>query len=65
MSAQLTRISNQATAVADAQTKLRRFVREAHANGASVIDLANAAGVTRQTIYAWLGMRGTNERNTP
>lgn len=57
MSANLTRISNQAKAVANAQTDLRRLVREAHADGASVIDLANAAGVTRQTVYAWLGMR--------
>lgn len=58
MSAHLTRITKQRDAIAKAQTDLHRLVREAHADGTSVIDLANAAGVTRQTIYAWLGMRG-------
>jgi transposase-like protein len=41
-----------------AAARLRQTVAEAKRDGVSITDLAEAAGVTRQTIYRWLAMQG-------
>lgn len=40
--------------VESAQSTLRWAVRAAHKKGSPVTELANQAGVTRQTIYRWI-----------
>ena len=42
-----------------AAARLRAEVAAAHAAGETVVGLAGAAGVTRQTIYRWLAMEAS------
>lgn len=49
------RVEMAATAARLTDERLRATVRAARAGGVPVSHLARAAGVTRQTIYRWLG----------
>ena len=53
----MTRLQDVAQAASDAaaaQAELRRAIRRAYEEDASISDLARAAAVGRQTIYRWL-----------
>lgn len=50
----LSRVEGLAADLAVSERKLREGVREAVAAGATVASVAQAAGVTRQTVYRWL-----------
>lgn len=53
---QLSLIREQGIKRVDTVTKVMRDqVREEHAKGTPILKLARRAGVTRPTIYAWLG----------
>lgn len=48
--------------VADAQEALRLLVKTGREEGINILTLASAAGVTRQTIYNWVGETATRDR---
>lgn len=59
---QARRIAERAESVEQARDKLHASVHDAYSAGMSVAQIADASGVTRQTVYAWLGLRTTNSK---
>lgn len=50
----MARLRQARTAAEGAGAVLRRAVREAHGDGVPVSHIAEACGVTRQTVYRWV-----------
>ena len=48
-------VRRDAEAARRAQDRMRNTVRKAVGDGVTVSEAATAAGVTRQTIYRWIG----------
>lgn len=51
------RLADSAQKAASAKAQLRKDVERAFEGGMSVAQIAEIVGVTRQTIYAWIGLR--------
>lgn len=51
------RLADSAQKAASAKAQLRKDVERAFKGGMSVAQIAEIVGVTRQTIYAWIGLR--------
>lgn len=65
MTATLQDVMSAAVASQTAAARLRATVARAHRDGAAISDLAEAARVTRPTIYRWIAMETDEIPSTP